>query len=469
MAAELNSALAHYSLSNPLTSGIDGGGSRGPLLFTGTITPHDSTTGALVTRSDDLPEHAATTLEAARFGSNLLDIPVDMAVAQTWVLYSRLVDMLKECGSDLSRLVRQRLYLQDIRDLTAVERIIDAMLPSEKPATTITQMSPYGTDPRIRVVLEAVALQESSEWDREETYVDDHQAESGVTFPDAVRVGPFIFLGNTVGINKVSGRLAEVISEFDCPEHRWSARLENENQILAQSWATFANIADILRTYDADLSQIFKVNGWLDFMMRDYRPVAEVREVLFPDTGHLPASASVTIGGMAHHGALLGYEAIALHPAYRDHSKPSRSTIRSGMSPIYTDVIQADNYVFTCGNVPIDNAAKQVIVAPSQLDRSGRQLSFGRLTESRVEVQTWDVYSRHAESLAQCDVSFEDVIHQTVFMRNPSEYSALERVANQFLGPVIPPTSLVPILDTSPFLDADIEIELVAFNGAGPR
>lgn len=133
------------------------------------------------------------------------------------------------------------------------------------------------------------------------------------------------------------------------------------------------------------------------------------------------------------------------------------------MSGVYTAVRQAGPYVFTCGDVPIDTEAPAVITGPEHLTGDARHLAFGRFhRESRVQVQTWDVYERHAASLGLHEASFDDVVHQTVYMRDPEQYPALERVALEFYGGRIPPTSLVPIVDTSPYWEAELEIEMVA-------
>lgn len=444
---------------NLLALALDGGGNRGPFLFTGTITPHDQTTGALITGSASLPTEAEEDLAAARFGTNLRDVPTDAARAQAWLIYSWLATLLDQNGSDLSRLVRQRLYFRDLRDVAAVERIMDVFLPHVRPTTTIVQMPSNGVDGRIRVVLDAVALERDCSWERTDI------ALPGIAetdrYPQAVRTGPFVFVGNTVGINPESGRLVGSLADFDPPDFPWTTRRDSEEEILAQSLATFTNVASVLKTQGADLSDIVKLNGWMAFLMQDFRPLGEAREALFA-ASPAPASASVTTAGQLPEGSLIGYEAVALVPGQAGYELSSIAG-PSGMSAIYTAVRQAGPYVFTCGDVPIDTEAPAVMTAPEHLGEAARNIGFGRLDESRVQVQAWDVYERHAESLGLHNASFDDVVHQTVYLRDPAQYPALERVAVEFYGQRIPPTSLVPIVDTSPYWEADLEIEMVAF------
>jgi len=445
---------------NPLALALDGGGDRGPFLFTGTITPHDPATGALIAGSTSLPPEADAALAEARFGTNLRDVPTDAARAQAWAIYRWLAELLDQNGSDLSRVLRQRLYFRDLRDVAAVERMMDVFLPGAKPTTTIVQMPSLGVDERIRVVLDAVAVERDCSWDRTDVVVE------GIAdtdrYPSAIRIGPFVFVGNTVGINSKNGRLAESLTDLNRPDFPWTARRRSEEQILAQTLETFNNLASVLETQGAVLSDIVKVNGWMSFLMQDYRPLGEARQALYPDGTQVPASSSVTMAGQLPEGAVISYEAIALVPGHPDYHHSLRAG-PSGMSTVYTAVRQAGPYVLTCGDVPIDTDSPAVITTPEQLTEEARHIGFGRLHESRVQVQAWDVYVRHAESLGLHDSSFDDVVHQTVYMRDPEQYPALERVATQFYGERIPPTSLVPIVDTSPYWEAELEIEVVAF------
>lgn len=445
---------------NPLASAIDGGGARGPFLFTGTITPHDPDTGALVAGSASLPTEARDDIAAAEFGTNLRDVPTDAARAQAWVIYRWLDALLGQNGADVSRLIRQRLYFRDLSDVAAVERVMDVFLPGAKPTTTIIQMPTRGVDDRVRVVLDAVALEGDSSW------TIDRITLPGIgetdRYPQGIRTGPFVFVGNTVGIDPATRSLVDSLADLDPPEFAFTARRRSEQTILAQTLATFTNLSAVLETQGAVLSDIVKVNGWMSFLMRDYRPLGEARQALYPPGTAVPASSSVTMSGQLPEGAVISYEAVALaggHEGY-DHAAVAGP---SGMSGVYTAVRQAGPYVFTCGDVPIDTGAPAIITDPEHLAGETRYLAFGRFhKEARVQAQSWDVYERHAASLGLHGASFDDVVHQTVYMRDPEQYPALERVALEFYAGRIPPTSLVPIVDTSPYWEAELEIEVVA-------
>ena len=54
------------------------------------------------------------------------------------------------------------------------------------------------------------------------------------------------------------------------------------------------------------------------------------------------------------------------------------------------------------------------------------------------------------------------MVHQTVYLKDATEMAVVERVGTMFFGPTLPPTTFIPIVDTSPFSEASIEIEVVA-------
>ena len=118
---------------------------------------------------------------------------------------------------------------------------------------------------------------------------------------------------------------------------------------------------------------------------------------------------------------------------------------------------------FTCGEVPIDVTTPKVINSFEDLDDEGRLLSFARIhIDNPIQAKAWFVYKKIGSYLAEHGASFADVVHQTVFMHYPADYPALERVATLFFGRKVPPTSIIPIKDTSPYQEAKLEIEVIA-------
>jgi len=122
--------------------------------------------------------------------------------------------------------------------------------------------------------------------------------------------------------------------------------------------------------------------------------------------------------------------------------------------------------VITCGEVPIDTDVPRVITAAADLesDNPGRWLADGVIgAENGSQSRGWFVYERLRKDLESRGASFADVVQQTVYLADVADYPALERVALSVFDGALPPTTVIPILDTSPFAEAKLEIDLIAF------
>ena len=116
-------------------------------VFYGAITPHDPETGELVLTADKF----ADAIKPARAGLMFFDFPEAPVLAQTWVIYRHLSRMLQERGLSLHNVVRQRLFIRDVRELPAIERIMDLVLGDSRPATSIVVMAAGAPQQRRRL------------------------------------------------------------------------------------------------------------------------------------------------------------------------------------------------------------------------------------------------------------------------------------------------------------------------------
>lgn len=436
----------------------------GQLLFSGSITPHDPHTGRLVTQLDQAPAE----IQNALVVTMLTDIPMEAAGVQTWRIYMTLAMMLTEQGATFDDLLRQRIFLSDMRDLPAVDRIMNILMPGTKPATTVVEVPTHGVDQRIRIQLDAIALVPDGPLRKETIEIPELMlATSG--YPQATRAGQWVFLSTMLAVNPSTGQLARRLDELgsDAAQYTGQAlRTRQAEEILVQTWFIFKNLDRVLSTVGAGLADILKVNGWLGYMMRDVAPMVVVRERLFKEAGSLPASCSIGVSGLMLEGAHEGYEAIAIVPPSRsgDHAKLVPKDAGK-LAAMYVLVAQGGPLIITCGEVPVDVTMRGAITSYEDLRDEGRFLGFGRVSEEvTIEARAWFVYQAHKRYLALRGVGFKDVVHQTVYMCRPEEFSALERVASVFLGSPLPPTTLVPITDTSPYRSSEIEIELIAYS-----
>lgn len=427
-----------------------------PLVFTGLVTPHDPDSGEVVVGSDEVDPAA----RAARYGSPMLDMPLDRALAQAWTSYRNLVSCLEKHDVGFDRLVRLRILLRDLRDLPIVQSVSEMFLGDVRPALSVVEIPTHGVDPSISVALDAVAAGPSAPQPQPLASRDGDGTHG-------VEAGNLIFIGATFGRDPETQSIPSAVGDVSGlpPELEEMALLgPREQEIGVQSWLIFRAISDLLATQGGSLGDVVKLGGWLTFPMREYKPLADVRHYYASAEGLRPASGAIQIQALPNGGAL-AFEAVAVASgSSRSHGQTS------AMSEIYTDVEYGGDYVWTSGEVPIEPSAHAVVDRIRELHGDDRTFAAGTLHSSpRAEIQARDVYRKLCSYVSDVGSSTADVAHQTIFIRTPVDYLGVERAARAYLGPVLPPTTIIPVCDVSPSEQTDVEIELVARASGGQQ
>lgn len=107
----------------------------------------------------------------------------------------------------------------------------------------------------------------------------------------------------------------------------------------------------------------------------------------------------------------------------------------------YSQAIKAGGFVFTAGQVPIDPATSKIV-------------------EGDVKAQTERVLKNLSAVLAAAGSSMDRVVKTTVFLKNMSDFPAMNEVYGQFFKNEPPARSTVQVVALPK--DALIEIEAVA-------
>jgi 2-iminobutanoate/2-iminopropanoate deaminase len=107
----------------------------------------------------------------------------------------------------------------------------------------------------------------------------------------------------------------------------------------------------------------------------------------------------------------------------------------------YSQAIKAGGFVFTAGQIPIDPAT-------------------GKLVEGDVKAQTERVLKNLSAVLAAAGSSMDRVVKTTVFLKNMSDFPAMNEVYGQFFKNEPPSRSTVQVAALPK--DALIEIDVVA-------
>lgn len=428
------------NLTDGIVSDVAGG-----VVFSGTVTPHDLESGRLVTGTAEL----ASPAPGPQVGLMFFDVPEDAARAQACQLYENLTALLGTRGLTLDNIVRQRLFLTDIRDLAAIERVMDAVLAGPLPATSVIVVPDHLMDPEIKVYLDVVAAADPG-WARSGAAI----GPADRRYPDTIRCGDLLFVSAIDGLPAAGDPAG--------PTPPTLLRTDRERQAFEETIRTFERLAEVLKNAGSDIGGVLKVNGWVRLPMREYGSVVLARNEYFDSSERtMMASTGLQVAGVGSAEALLAFDAIALID--RAGAKLVTGAASAISSPYVAGAAAGGGLVITSGEIPVDIDDRRVLAAATDLSPAGRLLRFGRLdAESGFEARAFKVYEVLEGHLAAAGRTFHDVVHQTVFTTDPRRALELETVARRFFGGEQPPTTVIPIVSTTPFPAAWLEIELVA-------
>jgi enamine deaminase RidA (YjgF/YER057c/UK114 family) len=81
-------------------------------------------------------------------------------IAQAWYIYRKLERLAKEGGANLSSVVQQNIYLRDLAQYPAVERVAHIAYDGEMPPTTVIPVDGIGTSDDLLLEIEVIAVAE---------------------------------------------------------------------------------------------------------------------------------------------------------------------------------------------------------------------------------------------------------------------------------------------------------------------
>ncbi|MEV0074105.1 MULTISPECIES: RidA family protein [unclassified Amycolatopsis] len=420
--------------------------SAADLVFVGSVTPH-LPSGELVRSFRQVDADGAR----VRRNQMLIDVPEEPAAAQAYFAFDQLGEVLASYSLDLRAVARLRVFVSDRENLAVVNRVVRDRLGGHRPAISVVLVSSHGLDKEVEVYLDAVA----------------YTGEGGVQVVDAadgsavVRAGDYVFVPSTTGTEPAPApsRLGTLPDELAAMEFSTPKATE----ALEQSWTLFQKMDAALESAGGGIEDVLKVNGWLPESMRYYGPVVLARQALSDhNEKRLVASTGLSIGGLPDPAARIAFEAVAYLPRSGGDAKEVRLP-QADIARYYVGAVRGGGLVFTCGEVPIDGPNRRLVDRNAELSGEGRSLSFGHLeADTGIRAKAWYVYQLHTEYLEAYGLDLGDVVHQTVYLKDATERAVVERVGTMVFGPTLPPTTFVPIVDTSPFAAASIEIEVVA-------
>jgi enamine deaminase RidA (YjgF/YER057c/UK114 family) len=443
------------SVSNTPAPLVESARRGGPFLFFGGHVGLDERSGRPVARFRDADPADADRL---RTGNLMIDAPAERAVAQACRIVRDVEAHLRANGGTLTDLVQQRWFVRNERDLAPVARALGVLLQDSLPATTLVAADGPGLAPEIAVHADFIALARPTPWSVQNLRIDELDALT-FPFPAATRTGPFLFTTPVAGVDLATGRVVTTFRELDASaralaEPPYAGRGE---AAAAQQVQVFKHVERILAAQGASLACQVRQNGWMRMPMSEFGPASAVRRRLFSG-GNTGPFTSLTVSGLRSADALFEYGVMALVPGESQWTRSVRNPPH-GIASYYVAAVQAGPLVASAGEVPVDADAGTAITAHPLAAR-------GRIDASGVALaQAFDVYGKLERALADYGAKMADVVHQTLYVVDGADVAAVERVAALTFGHTLPPTTVVPILATSPFRESRLEVEVIAAIG----
>ena len=107
----------------------------------------------------------------------------------------------------------------------------------------------------------------------------------------------------------------------------------------------------------------------------------------------------------------------------------------------YEQAVKVGDFIYASGQIPLDPAT-------------------GNLVENNITIQTGQVMENLKAVLSAAGSSLERVVKTTVFLKNISDFAAMNEVYGEYLGDVKPARSTVAVADLP--RGALVEIDLIA-------
>ena len=441
---------------------IPTGCKAGQFLFLSAQTPVELETGALIRYPWDLPPEGR---ECIMTGREFYDSKNGPVRAQTWMIYNNLSKILAQQGSSLQNVVRQRIYLRDVNDTGSMEEVMLSFFQDDKPATMIAGVANQGLASDMRVQVEVIALvPEERGLHTESIYLPD-LALVTAPYPQAVKVGQFLFFSGLVAIDPATGKIVTRLEELgNDAAHVRSGYLQTDSTQEA-SKAQYYHINRLMEQViknqgGAGYKDMLRLNQFYRYGMKANadrtaligKLFKNIREDVPPNTAFGIRNVSVIDEAM-----IVG-DAVALLPG--EYHKEVAMGGSAGIQPTWS---KAGPFWFVSGDLGWNRAKHDSIHSFSDLTDAGRFLAQGRFHDVHTEAmaQAWYTYQSLDRQMHDAGSELAKVVQQNLYMRDVSEYLAVERIASIVYKGRIPPTILVPVDDIGSYGER-LEIETIS-------
>lgn len=365
------------------------------------------------------------------------------AAEQAEQCFKNLQAIVESIGHDMNDIIRVSIFLADIMDLNAVEKVQASFFPTYQPARTVAAVDALPQDALVFI----------------EALVDNGEGTQSV--PQA---GDLVKLTNNTHAAPYDAGSTQTVAFSHYNNITMQLPLDPGTgrpilgDVAAQTAQCFANVKAILTSVDVPFDDIVKVTIFVK-NLADASVVDDVYKTFFPDSGiaravnYLPARTVVPVKDLPYH-CDVAVEAVVSHG---DGTPPQAIEDRHGL------IIEACN-TDAAPKCPLATQS----VAFSHYNNISAQLPLdlsGKLIDGTVAEQTAQCLAYVKAIVESVDHAVEDIVKVNVYLADIADLAAMNEAYAAFFGDHKPARKVVGCGEL-PF-GARVMIDAIAGNWEG--
>ncbi|MCC7105043.1 MAG: RidA family protein [Chloroflexi bacterium] len=294
---------------------------------------------------------------------------------------------------------------------------------------------------------------------------------------EVTRYGPFVHLSGQIAVNPETGKIVTCSEELSAgararqAEHRGYVD-DLEWPITVQTWQIYENLRRLLEPFGATLDNLVRTNTFFSDL-DDFPGMERARAVFLTKLPPTSTVLEMSNRGL-HPDVKLMIDGLAIVP---DASLPGveKAPISSSIAPPahFSVALRAGQLVWPSGQTGYDPKTRDTVMAIEELPEDGRFLLTGNKHIDRREgpilAQAWSTYNNLRIILSEAGASLDDVLKETIWVRNAYHVPSVERVRRHFYPDPrhAPASTMVQVADLGRTSDTLLEIDLVALTPGG--
>ena len=365
------------------------------------------------------------------------------AAEQAEQCFKNLQAIVESIGHDMNDIIRVSIFLADIMDLNAVEKVQASFFPTYQPARTVAAVDALPQDALVFI----------------EALVDNGEGTQSV--PQA---GDLVKLTNNTHAAPYDAGSTQTVAFSHYNNITMQLPLDPGTgrpilgDVAAQTAQCLANVKAILTSVDVPFDDIVKVTIFVK-NLADASVVDEVYKTFFPDSGiaravnYLPARTVMPVKDLPYH-CDVAVEAVVSHG---DGTPPQAIEDRHGL------IIEACN-TDAAPKCPLATQS----VAFSHYNNISAQLPIdldGKLIDGTVAEQTAQCLAYVKAIIESVDHAVEDIVKMNVYLADIADLAAMNEAYVAFFGDHKPARKVVGCGEL-PF-GARVMIDAIAGNWEG--